>query len=126
MQALTAPHNSLRFAPSLDELVGRAIADTDFLGDISLRTDLMKLAAGVADQVADQWEDEVGELRGALPRSSIEALRVWLLAYAEETLADAAEVAAAELADARDAGDLDADGEPIPFPTYRFAEAVGQ
>ena len=42
-----------------------------------------------------------------------------LAAEAERALADAEE--AAELADARDAGDCDADGEPVAYVRYRSA-----
>jgi hypothetical protein len=40
-----------------------------------------------------------------------------LAAEAEQALADAEE--AAELADAIESGDLDADGEPVGYPMYR-------
>ena len=105
--------------PTVSELVALAITGTDFLGDITTSCDTMALAAEYADQAAERWEDARGVLFGTVLPERIDAARCELRDLAESVLGDAAEGLSYARIDSIEAGDLDDDGNPIPYETYR-------
>jgi hypothetical protein len=107
--------------PSVAELVARAVADTDFLGDLTPATDTLAHAADYADQAAEIWEDAAGDMPGTVAPELVLAARDVLRGLAETLLAFAETAAADARADAIEAGDADPAGDPIPYATYRAA-----
>jgi hypothetical protein len=105
--------------PTVSELVHSAIVDTDFVSDLT--DDLRLLETNVANSIdlaADMWADQHGYV--TVPLRLIVAARNALTAEACDMLEDRAAHATAALLDAQEAGDVDADGEPIAaYPTYR-------
>lgn len=102
----------------VDELLRRVLADTDFLADLTPDLDLLE--SNVSNSVwlaADIWADAHGDRTVPLP--IVEAARAELTQQAHDMLRDQAEMAFDARYDAMQAGDVDADGEPIPYPTYR-------
>lgn len=107
------------FLPSVDALVSIALTETDFLGDL-IDGDLgwlEHIAANSVDAAADIWADAHANVPVPLPL--ILAARRALIEQAQDLLADMAEAEADRRRDAQEAGDLNADGDPIPHPRYR-------
>ena len=122
---LTLPPRSARLAPTVADLVARAIADTDFINDITPAGDMLRLAADYTDVVIDAWEEAAGVPVGStdVPMDVVNAIRRALYAYAYQ-VQRAAELDAIDArADAIEAGDTDAGGEAIPYAAYRSARA---
>lgn len=106
--------------PTVAELIHIALTETDFIGDLCSDHDLIAHnAANSIDTAADIWTDTHDGK--PVPLSLIVLARGQLEAEAHDMLTDMAEMKAAELADAIEAGDLDADGTPIPYTPYRSA-----
>jgi len=100
--------------PTTAQLFTRALTGTDFLGDVTLNADLPLLAANATDAAIEQLDIDV-------PAIVINTVRRMLVAHANDRLMDAADAANDAFRDARDAGDVDGDGEPVPPNTYRSA-----
>jgi hypothetical protein len=106
--------------PTLEALLYSAIHDTDFLGDLTDDEPVLRsICENAVDLAADLWSDRHGDAPVAL--ELIKAAREMLLVEAKDMLADRAEAAADALRDAIEAGDVDANGAAIPYPTYRRA-----
>ena len=108
--------------PRVSDLVHSAIVDTDFLSDLS--DDLRLLQSNVENSVdlaADIWADSHGFV--TVPLSLIILARSALMAEAWDMLECRAQHEADRLYDARMAGDVDADGEPIPYARYGASDA---
>lgn len=106
--------------PTLELLLYSAIHDTDFLGDLTDEPDVLRsVCENAVDLAADIWSDRHGDAPVAL--ELIVATREMLLVEARDMLAARAEAAADALLDAIEAGDIDATGAAIPYPTYRRA-----
>jgi hypothetical protein len=104
--------------PTISELVHSAIHDTDLIGDLcdDLRLLLINVENSI-DLAADIWSDTHNDV--TVPLRLIIPARTALLAEACDMLEGRAQYAADALADAREAGDVDAHGEPIEYPIYR-------
>jgi hypothetical protein len=106
--------------PTLELLLYSAIHDTDLLGDLTDEPDVLRsVCENAVDAAADLWSDRHGDAPVAL--ELIVAAREMLLVEAKDMLADRAKAAADALLDAIEAGDVDANGTAIPYPTYRRA-----
>jgi hypothetical protein len=106
--------------PTLGELVGRAVEDTDFLGDIDRDPHILAaVAANAADSAAEQWEEEHGWLLLGVPLALIQDVTAALVQYARDLFAAEDEAGAEAQLDAIEAGKLGAGGESISYPTYR-------
>ena len=108
------------FLPSVHDLVDCALRDTDFLGDL-LDGDIgwiEHIAANSIDMASDLWSERRGV---TVPMPLIMAARRELCTQAQCLLADMAEAEADRLRDAQEAGDMDAAGNPLPYPRYRGA-----
>lgn len=123
---LHLPPGSTRLMPTTADLVARALADTDFLNDITPRTrqlELLALAATATDMAIDAWEAAnelpVGSTDVAL--TMVFQTRRILVARASELMRE--RVAAEEDArsDAIEAGDIDSHGNAMPYARYRSA-----
>ncbi len=103
--------------PTLAELVARAIADTDFVGDISADPeDMAHVAANAADLAVEQWEEAHDyPVNITVPSDLIALVRTALIARAQRYL----DLRAAETLDGMESGDLDDDGCPAPYARYR-------
>jgi hypothetical protein len=107
-------------SPTLEALLYSAIHDTDFLGDLTDEPDVLRsVCENAVDAAADLWSAAHGDAPVAL--ELIKAAREMLLVEAQDMLADRAEAAADALYDAQQAGDVDANGTAISYPTYRRA-----
>jgi len=96
-------------------LVLLAEAETDFLADLDPAT-LAATAANSADLAADISEDRTGI---AVPLDIIRDVRAMLADRGAEIIAERERAEIDARMDGHDAGDLDADGVVIPYPTYR-------
>jgi hypothetical protein len=112
-----------RLLPTVADLVARAVADGDFYGDIAPDSDLLTVAAEYTDRGIDTWADDNDVLANTVPvylwlaaRAVLSNLASALLRHTETAEADAR-------ADAIEAGDMDHDGNPIPYDTCRSARA---
>lgn len=106
--------------PTLGELVGRAVEDTDFLGDIDRDPHILAaVAANAAEAAKGLWEEEHGWPLHGVPLALIQDVTAALVQYARDLFAAEDEARAEAWLDAIEAGDLGAGGEPIPYPTYR-------
>lgn len=94
------------------------MTETDFVGDLDPDTLEANCATSI-DLAALLWEERHNDI--PVPLSLIQWARCALLLEAEAMLADQEHYAANALADAREAGDLDAAGCFIPCDTYRRA-----
>jgi hypothetical protein len=106
--------------PSTADLVARALADTDFLAEIRADSANIRDSADIAIEVAAvAWEESHDAGPGALiPSHWITAARDALIDAGHDLLArDEADAIVARL-DSIDAGDIDADGEPVPYDRY--------
>lgn len=120
---ITLPPGSARLMPTTADLVARAIADTDFIGDLVPHADLQHLAADATDMAIDAWEASNDLPIGAtdVPAVTIIATRRLLISHAEHLLRTAECDALDAAADALQAGDIDRNGNAMPYPTYRGA-----
>jgi hypothetical protein len=90
--------------PTADALVELAITETDFIGDLDADT-LVANAENSADLAAELWEEARGfPVNATVPLAIIVAARHALLERGWQILCQRETDAAAELADARDAG----------------------
>ena len=106
--------------PTLGELVGRAVEDTDFLGDIDRDPHILAaVAANAAEAAEELWEEEHGWPLHGVPLALIQDVTAALIQYANDLFAAEDEARAEARLDAIEAGDLDQDGEPISYPRYR-------
>lgn len=96
-------------------LVALALAETDFLADLDPAT-LADNAANSADLAADITEDRTGI---AVPHALISDARQALAERGYTILAAREQAEIDARRDGQEAGDLDAAGEPIPYPNYR-------
>ncbi len=103
--------------PTIAELVARAIADTDFVGDISTDPeDMAHVAANSADLAAEMWEEANDyPVNITVPSALIAEVRTALIARAQRFL----DLREAETLDLIESGDLDDDGSPAPYARYR-------
>jgi hypothetical protein len=107
-------------SPTLEALLYSAIHDGDFLGDLTDDLGVLRShCENAVDLAADLWSEAHGDAPVAL--ELIVAAREMLLVEAQDMLADRAEAAADALYDAQQAGDVDANGAAISYPTYRRA-----
>jgi hypothetical protein len=107
-------------SPTLEALLYSALHDTDFLGDLTDDPDVLRShCENAMDAAADLWSDRHGDAPVAL--ELIKVAREMLVVEAQDMLARRAEAAADALRDAIEAGDVDANGAAIPYPTYRRA-----
>jgi hypothetical protein len=107
-------------SPTLEALLYSAVHDTDFLGDLTDDQGVLRShCENAVDLAADLWSEAHGDAPIAL--ELIVAAREMLLVEAQDMLADRAEAAADALLDAIEAGDVDANGAAISYPTYRRA-----
>ena len=105
--------------PTLGELVGRAVDDTDFLGDIDRDPHILAaVAANAAEAAEELWEEEHGWSPHSVPHALIQGVTAALVQYARDLFAAEDEARAEARLDAI-ASDLGAGGEPPPYPTYR-------
>jgi hypothetical protein len=103
--------------PTIDQLICIALADTDFIGDLTGDRDLIE--ANVCNSIwlaADIWADVNNER--TVPQALIDAARVELTKQAHAMLDERAEHTAAQILDEIEAGDRDDFGRPIRFPRY--------
>lgn len=106
--------------PCAATLVESAIGneDCDFFRSISHYPDVMEAeAANAAEWAADLWEVENADCF-AVPQSLIAEVTAELIARGNAMLAEREQAAADALADGIESGDLDADGEPVPYDRY--------
>lgn len=101
--AADAARRAVVTQPTIAELVGLAIAETDFLGELTARCDTMKIAADYADAAADRWEDALAELPGSVLPTLIEAVRGVLRRLADDVVDRLQRAARDELYDEIDA-----------------------
>lgn len=119
----TSPNPQERVMVS--ELFTRALASTDFLSEITPdQVDLMGAASDAVDQAISDYEYDRGIAAGTLVVSAsvIDTVRRMLVAYANDALLDAADAANDLFRDAREARDVDANGNVV-HETYR---SIGQ
>lgn len=107
--------------PTVADLVDRAIADTDFLGDLTPNVDVLALASICADQAAEYYEDSRDVLPGSVAPELVLAARDVLAGLAEALRLYSEIVADDALADAIEAGDADHDGAPVAYDFNRGA-----
>lgn len=103
--------------PTVDDLICIALADTDFIGDLTPDRDLVE--ANVCNSIwlaADIWADNHNEQ--TVPQPLIDAARVELTRQAHAMLDERAEHTAAQILDEIEAGERDRYGWPIRFPRY--------
>ena len=106
--------------PTLGELVGRAVEDTDFLGDINRDPQILAaVAANAAETAEELWEEEHGWPPHSVPPALIQDVIAALIQHARDLFAAEDEAGDEARLDAIEAGDLDQDGEPISYPRYR-------
>lgn len=107
--------------PTVAELVAIAIAQTDFAAEIRADADDIRNFADIAiEQAAEIWECDNGcTLLQMVPSQLTSLAREALIDAGLDLLGLAAAAAEDALRDAIESGDLDADGEPIAYPTYR-------
>lgn len=106
--------------PTILDLLHLAITETDFTGDLTNDQRLLEInVENSIDLAATIWEERHNDI--PVPLSLIQWARCALLLEAEAMLRDRARYEADTLADAREAGDLDAEGQWIPYDTYRRA-----
>ena len=122
---LTLPPGSARLAPTVADLVARAIADTDFLNDLVPNCGLTALACDACDMAIDAWEAANDVPVGAtdVPARTINDVRAALIAHGSAALHTAERDAIDARADAIEAGDIDRDGNAIGYAAYRSARA---
>jgi hypothetical protein len=110
-----------RTLPTTAQLFLRALNGTDFLGDVTPTADLGFLAVEATDAAIEQWEAANDVPAGTYDVSAavITTVRRMLVRHASDRLMDAADAANDAFRDARDSGDVDADGEPVAHDTYR-------
>jgi hypothetical protein len=106
--------------PTLGELIGCAIGDTDFLGDINRDPHiLVAVAANSANAAAEQWEDDHSWPLQGVPLALIHDVTAALIQYARDLFAAEDEGRAEARLDAIEAGDTDAGDNVIPYRRYR-------
>ena len=110
--------------PIAEDLFTRALRNPDYMGDVVPGADLQYLAANVTDAAIGDYEYDRGIAAGTLVVSAsvIDTVRRMLVAYANDALLDAADASNDLFRDAREAGDVDANGDPV-HETYR---SIGQ
>jgi hypothetical protein len=118
---------SRRILPTIADLVARAIADTDYLGDLAgtRHPDVLDAAHAAATEAAERWEMEHAPERvgGIVPAPLILDAAHALAARGEAWLADRWADRIDALADAFRDGDVDRFGEPVGYDRYRSAVA---
>jgi hypothetical protein len=115
--AFRATHAS---QPTLSELVGRAVEDTDLLGDIDRDPHILAtVAASAADAAAEQWGDDHGWRPQGVPLAVIHDVTAALIQFARDLFAAEDEARAESRLDAIEVGDTDAEDNVIPYPRYR-------
>jgi len=121
---ITLPPAAGRLLPTTADLVARAIADTDFMGDLTPRTmqvELLRLAAEATDRAIDAWEAENGLQVGStdVALRMVFQVRRLLVSHARAVMRERVAAEDDARADALQAGDITRTGEAIPYPTYR-------
>ena len=104
--------------PTVSDLLHLAVTETDFAGDLHPDTLEANCATSI-DLAALIWEERHDDI--PVPLSLIQWARCALLLEAEAMLRDRETHAEAERLDAIEAGDIDADGQWIPYDTYHGA-----
>jgi hypothetical protein len=106
--------------PTRGELVGRAVEDTDFLGDIDRDPhNLVAVAANAAEAAGELWEEEHYWPLHGVPLALIQDVTAALVQYARDLFAAEDEAHAEARLDAIEAGDTDADDNVIRYPKFR-------
>jgi hypothetical protein len=110
-----------RTLPTTAQLFLRALNGTDFLGDVTPDADLPFLAVEATDAAIEAWEAANDVPAGTYDVSAavIATVRRMLVTHANDRLMDAADAANDAFRDARDAGDVDGDGNAVPYDSYR-------
>lgn len=111
----------MRIMPPVAELVALALARTKFLdeaADAITPREIYRAATIATNQAAESWEEDAGLPIGA---TVPDAIRVQVAADLVAAAQAIAKNAADALRDAIEAGDVDHDGGPVPYPTYQSA-----
>jgi hypothetical protein len=112
---LVRPAASTQHQIDITDLCAIAIAHTDFIGDLDAAA-LVDNAANSADLAADIWTDAHDQ---PVPLAVIVAARLLLVEHGYLLLCEREQAEIDALADGVEAGDLDRDGAPIPYPIYK-------
>jgi hypothetical protein len=100
--------------PTIDDLISAAL-DNEFYADLTFETNYQTYAAGHIHDVISDWCHDANQTYGLIGYDTLSSATQRLVDLADAEIERRAQVVADELADAQDAGDVDRDGQFVPY-----------